>query len=50
MRKIIKHKYTNDKNYVKVKGHCHYTGKCIYIVVFHNGSNYDSHFIIKELL
>ena len=52
------------KNY-KVRGHCHYTGKyrgaahnvCNLRykvpkeipVVFHNGSTYDYHFIIKEL-
>ena len=61
----FEHKYTNDKNYCKVKDHCHYTGKyrsAAYIkhnlkcciskqvpVVFHNGSNYDSQFIIKDL-
>ena len=55
----------SDKNYHKVKDHCHYTGKyrgtphdiCNLIykipkeipVVFHNGSTYDYHFIIKEL-
>ena len=54
----------NNKKY-KVKDHCHYTGKyrdavhdiCILRykipkeipVVFHNGSTYDYHFIIKEL-
>ena len=53
------------KKYHKVKDHCHYTGKhrgavhdiCNVRykipkgipVVFHNGSTYDSHFIIKEL-
>ena len=25
--KNFKHKYTNDKNYCKVKDHCHYAGK-----------------------
>ena len=53
------------KNY-KVRDHCHYTGKyrgaahnvCNLrykvpkeiLVVFHNGSTYDYHFIIKELV
>ena len=55
----------DNKKYHKVKFHCHYTGiyrgaahnicnlrykvpKEIH-VVFHNGSTYDYHFIIKEL-
>ena len=54
-----------DKQNYKVRDHCHYTGKyrgaahniCNLRykipkevpVVFHNGSNYDYHFIIKEL-
>ena len=54
-----------DKKYRKVRDHCHYTGvhrgpvhricNLKYSVpknnsiVFHNGSNYDYHFIIKEL-
>ena len=54
-----------DKKYLKVKDHCHYTGKyrgaahdiCNLRykmpkeipVVFHNGSTYDYHFIIKDL-
>ena len=54
-----------DKKYHKVKDHCHYTGKyrgaahdiCNLRyktpkeipVVFHNGSTYDYHFIIKNL-
>ena len=59
-------KFANDKNYRKVRDHCHYTGKCRGAahsmcnlkfnvpneipVTFHNGSNYDYHFIIKELV
>ena len=56
----------NDKKHYKVRDHCHYTGKyrgaahdiCNLRykipkeipVVFHNGSTYDYHFIIKELV
>ena len=56
----------NDKKQQNVKDHCHYTGKyrgaahniCNLRykvpkeipVVFHNGSTYDYHFIIKELV
>ena len=56
----------NNKKYYKVRDHCHYTGKyrgAAYDicnlkykipkeihVVFHNGSPYDYHFIIKELV
>ena len=52
-------------NYIKVRAHCHYTGKyrgaahkiCNLMyntprevsIVFHNGSSYDYHFIIKGL-
>ena len=55
----------SNKKYHKVRDHCHYTGKyrgaahdiCNLRykipkeipVVFHNGSTYDYHFIIKEL-
>ena len=55
----------NDKENYKVRDHCHYTGKyrgaahniCNLRykvpkeipIVFHNGSTYDYHFIIKEL-
>ena len=55
----------SNKKYHKVRDHCHYTGKyrgaahdiCNLrykipkeiSVVFHNGSTYDYHFIIKEL-
>ena len=56
----------NDKKHYKVRDHCHYTGKyrgaahniCNLRykipkeipIVFHNGSTYDYHFIIKELI
>ena len=56
----------NDKKHYKVRDHCHYTGKyggadhniCNLRyeipkeipIVFHNGSTYDDHFIIKELV
>ena len=56
----------SNKKYHKVRDHCHYTGKfrggshdiCNLrykipkeiSVVFHNGSTYDYHFIIKELV
>ena len=56
----------NDKKNYKVRDHCHYTGKYRGAahniwnlrykvpkeipVVFHNGSIYDYHFIIKELV
>ena len=56
----------SDKKHHKVRDHCHYTGKyrgaahniCNLrykvpkeiLVVFHNGSTYDYHFIIKELV
>ena len=54
----------NDKKNYKVRDHCHYTGKCRGAahnicnlsykvlkeipIIFHNGSTYDYHFIIKE--
>ena len=63
--KIILKKLSESINYWKVRDHCHYTGKyrdaaqSTYnlkfnvpneiAVVFHNDSNYDYHFIIKEL-
>ena len=56
----------SDKKHYKVRDHCHYTGKyrgaahniCNVRykipkeipIVFHNGSTYDYHFIIKELV
>ena len=58
-------KFTNDKNYRNDRDCCHYAGKyrgeahsiCNVklnlsneiSVVFHNGSNYDYHFIIKKI-
>ena len=41
----------NNKKYHKVTDHCHYTGKIPKEnpVVFHNGSTYSYHFIIKGL-
>ena len=60
LRKLVK-----SKNYRKIRDHCNYTVKyrdathsicnlefnvpSEIPVVFHNGSNYDYHFIIKEL-
>ena len=57
--------FANYKNYRKVRNLCHFTSKCrgpAYIicnlifdvpkenpVIFHSGSNYDNHFIIKGL-
>ena len=57
--------YAKDKKYRKVRDHCHYTeeyrGAAHSIcnlkysvpkkipIAFHNGSNYDYQFIIKEL-
>ena len=65
MEKDFLNKFFNDKNYWKVRDHCHFTGKCRDAahsicnlrfnvpneipVVFYNGSNYNYHFIIKEL-
>ena len=56
----------NEKKNYKVRDHCHYTGKYIGAahnicnlrykvpkeipIVFHNGSTYDYHFIINELV
>ena len=61
----FENKYLKDEKYHKVRGYCHYTGEyrgsghgicnLKYSVskkiptVFHNASNYDYHFIIKEL-
>ena len=56
----------DNKEYYRVRDHCHYTGKYRGVkhsicnlkyetpkeipVVSHNGSTYDYHFIIKELV
>ena len=63
-RKGILKKLSKSINYQKVRDHCHYTGRyrgaahnicnlkfnLLKInVVFRNASNYDYHFIIKEL-
>ena len=61
----FENKYLKDKKYRKVRDHCHYTreyrgaahSKCNLKhhvhkkipIVFDNGSNYDYHFITKEL-
>ena len=63
---ICKKEFNIDKKKYKVRDHCHYTGKyrgaahniCNLRykvpkeipIVFHNGSTYDYHFIIKELV
>ena len=65
VKKNLKINIWKIKKYCKVRDHCHYTGEyrgaahsicnLKYSVpkkipiVFHNGSNYDYHFIIKEL-
>ena len=61
----FENKNLEDKKYRQVRDYCHYTGEyrgaacSIYnlkysvpkktAIVFHNESNYDYHFIIKEL-
>ena len=63
-RKIFLKKLSKSSNYRKVSNHCHYTDKYRGAahsicglefnvpnetpIVFHNGSNYDYHFILKE--
>ena len=64
-REKFEDKNAKDKKYCKVRDHCHYTGeyrgvahricnvKCSLpkeiAIVFHIGSSYDCHFIIKEI-
>ena len=61
----FENKYLKDKKYRKVRDYCHYTGQykgAAYSIrnlkynvpkkipmAFHNGSNYDYHFIIKRV-
>ena len=61
----FENKYLKDKKYCKVGDHYHYSGEYRgsahsisnlkynvpkkVSIVFHNGYNYDNHFIIKEL-
>ena len=65
VKKNFEKKCMKNKNYCKVTDHCHYAGEyrgaaqsiCNLKysaperipIVFHNGSNYDYHFIVKEL-
>ena len=65
LRKRILKKLSKNMNYRKVRDHCYYAGKYRGVahsicnlkfnasnkipVVFHNCSNYDYHFLIKEL-
>ena len=62
---IGKRNICDDKNKTKARDHCHYTGKIRGAthsecnlrykvpkeipIVFHNGSTYDYHFLIKKL-
>ena len=64
-QEIFEKKYVKDKKYYKVRDHCHYSGQYrdfVHIIcnlkysvpknipiAFHNGSNYDYHFIIKRI-
>ena len=45
--------FVKDKNYQKVRDHCHFADRFNVPndipVVFHNRSNYDYHFIIKKI-
>ena len=59
----LKNKHLEDKKYCKVRNHCHYTGEYRDVahsicnlkysvpknirIVFHNGPNYNYHFIKK---
>ena len=64
-KKKIENEYAKDKQYRRVRDKCHYAGEyrgaahsiCNFKYTaskkfpkaFHNGSNYDYHFIVKEL-
>ena len=64
-REKFENKYVKDKKHHKAWDHCHYTGECSIGVhsicnlkysvpkqipiAFYDGSNYDYHFITKEL-
>ena len=59
----FENEYLNDKRYCEVRNHCYYAGEyrgavhsiCnlrhsipkMISIAFHNGSNYDYHFVIK---
>ena len=65
IRKKFSKRFPNGKSYGKVRDHCHFTGKyrgtahsicnlrfnllSKISLVFHKDSNYEYHFIIKEL-
>ena len=55
-REKFENKYVKDKIFWKVRDHFHGTGEyggaahsIKFPIVFHNGSNYDYHFIIKKI-
>ena len=64
-KEMLEDKYAKDKNYCKIRDHCHYTSEyrdhahsiydleyCIpeeVAMIFHNGFNDVYHFIIEEL-
>ena len=65
MLKKLENEYLKDKKYCKIRDNCYYIGEYRRAahsicnlkysvppknpIVFHNGSNYDYHFIIKVL-
>ena len=64
-RRIIENKYLKDNKYCKFRNHCHYTWEYRgaahstsnlkysvpkkFPIVFHNGFNYNYHFITEDL-